>query len=373
MDENKVNEEKVENEINKKHKHHPEIHVNKISMDAKKSFINRCIIAIILVAVTVPCLVLGDYVFMVLIFLASLVASHEITKAPQSIEHKFKRIIFVFAFMMMFLLIFWIFVKNNIAEYIVCRNTNTEFHLTLYQNFKIPEISLSAFGFSVFFLFLMVLIDKNFTVNDAFYFIGMLFVVSVGFQSILFLRFYPLTEMYLSKIASGMTAEQSYEFVESPLFKYGSSICLIIYTLLGTVWNDVGAYIFGSLFGSHKMSPRISPHKTWEGFAGGCLTSFVFSFSFGMILAFCNQPILLILDKNHWYFILILSLLMPFLSTFGDLIFSSVKRFYKIKDFGQALKSHGGILDRLDSALITSILLGLLIPLMSWFVTNFNI
>ena len=60
-----------------------------------------------------------------------------------------------------------------------------------------------------------------------------------------------------------------------------------------------------------------------------------------------------ILDAEHFYNIVILSLMMPIFSVFGDLLFSQIKRHFGIKDFGTALRSHGGILDRLDSILIT--------------------
>lgn len=89
-----------------------QIQVNNISDDAKKSFKNRVIIGIILALIVLPCIILGNYAFMCLIFLATVISTHEICKAPQSIEKKFKNIIFVFAYLMMIILVYWTFSRR---------------------------------------------------------------------------------------------------------------------------------------------------------------------------------------------------------------------------------------------------------------------
>lgn len=333
-------------------------YMNNLNLDTKNSMKNRILVGLVLVLVCVPCIVIGNYVFAALILFAGSIACHEIIKAPQSIERKFSNLIYIFSYLMMIVLIGWVIVKNNIVEYIYHPDN---FVVDLSSMFYGPRISLTSFFICMSFFFLNVLIDKKFTIHDAFYFVTMLFIVSVGFQSILYLRYSPFT--YSNYITGG----DSWNFWNAPdYFRYGQSMLLVFYMLIGTCMNDVGAYFIGVLFGKHKMIPHISPKKTWEGLVGGIVISFLCSGLFALILDLCNVPILEgILDLEHFYNVVILSLLMPVFAVFGDLVFSAIKRYYKIKDFGTALKSHGGILDRLDSILIVSIMMSLFIEVMS--------
>ena len=335
-------------------------YMNNLNLDTKNSMKNRILVSILLVLICVPCIIVGNYVFATLILVAASIACHEIIKAPQSIERKFSNVIYIFSYFMMVALIGWVIVKNNLVE--LSRNPEN-FVFDLSSQFYGPRISLTAFFICITFFFFNVLFDKNFSIQDAFYFISMLFIVSVGFQSILYLRYCPFTFSNLVDGSGGNT----WNYYEAPYyFRYGQSMLLIFYMLIGTCMNDVGAYFIGVLFGKHKMSPRISPKKTYEGLIGGIVISFICSALFALILDLCGVPILAgILDINHFYNVIVLSVLMPIFGVFGDLIFSAIKRHFKIKDFGTALKSHGGILDRLDSILIVSIMLSLFIEVMS--------
>ena len=115
--------------------------------------------------------------------------------------------------------------------------------------------------------------------------------------------------------------------------------------------NDIGAYFIGVLFGRNKVNPRISPKKTWEGFFGGIVISFLISMGFALLVGYLGYPILPFLTPERWYWIVLLSLAMPIIGNLGDFTFSSIKRHYEIKDFGMLLKGHGGILDRLIALL----------------------
>ena len=131
--------------------------------------------------------------------------------------------------------------------------------------------------------------------------------------------------------------------------------------------TDIGAYFIGVFFGKHKMNPRISPKKTWEGFAGGIVISSFFSFGVAMILCACKHPLVSgLLDLQHWYLILALSLILPFVATLGDFVFSSAKRHFEIKDFGNIMPGHGGVLDRLDSVIFTMITTAVFLELVSY-------
>lgn len=113
------------------------------------------------------------------------------------------------------------------------------------------------------------------------------------------------------------------------------------------IWiNDTGAFLVGSLFGRNKLFPRISPKKTWEGFAGGCIftviAAIVLTKCFGSYFDF---PVSL----PCWIGLAIIAVCF---ATWGDLVESLIKRNLKIKDSGNIIPGHGGILDRLDSFLL---------------------
>ena len=143
-------------------------------------------------------------------------------------------------------------------------------------------------------------------------------------------------------------------------------VFFILFSFTCSWFTDIFAYFTGRAFGKHKLNERVSPKKTWEGFFGGVIVSILSTIIFGVVTDACGVPMLPgVLDTEHWYNILILSILIPIFGVFGDLIFSQIKRNYNIKDFGKALKSHGGVLDRLDSILIVSIAMSLVIEMMA--------
>ncbi len=106
------------------------------------------------------------------------------------------------------------------------------------------------------------------------------------------------------------------------------------------VWGaDSGAYMFGRLFGKRKLAPKVSPGKTWEGFFGGLLTSALISVLFGNFAPLSVEPVAL----------LVCSVTAALASVLGDLTESMFKREAGIKDSGNLIPGHGGILDRIDS------------------------
>ena len=107
--------------------------------------------------------------------------------------------------------------------------------------------------------------------------------------------------------------------------------------------NDTFGYIVGVLFGKHPLVPTISPKKTWEGLAGSVLFTII-----GGSLAFHY-----IMDM-HWWIGIIVGLMIVFTATCGDLIESAMKRDLSLKDMGTLLPGHGGMLDRLDSVVLSA-------------------
>jgi phosphatidate cytidylyltransferase len=121
------------------------------------------------------------------------------------------------------------------------------------------------------------------------------------------------------------------------------------YLLLVVKWGDGGAYFIGSRFGKHKMCPRISPKKSWEGLFGGILFSCVvgvlwWHFAEGMLGPY----------KFSLAHALILGVLLPIIGTISDLVESMFKRAVDIKDSGAIAHGLGGMLDMIDSLLFTA-------------------
>ena len=107
--------------------------------------------------------------------------------------------------------------------------------------------------------------------------------------------------------------------------------------------NDTFGYIVGVLFGKHPLVPTISPKKTWEGLAGSTIFTVI-----GGCLAF-NY----IMDM-HWWIGIFVGLMIVFTATCGDLIESAMKSDMSLKDMGSLLPGHGGMLDRLDSVVLSA-------------------
>lgn len=122
---------------------------------------------------------------------------------------------------------------------------------------------------------------------------------------------------------------------------YNHEPLFIWYIILATYVCDSFAYLCGRFFGRHKLCERISPKKTIEGSVGGWFFAAVISFLFAYFF----------IDHEHLLAMGLGSVFLPIFGQIGDLAFSAIKRYFKIKDFGNLLPGHGGVLDRVDSLL----------------------
>jgi phosphatidate cytidylyltransferase len=118
----------------------------------------------------------------------------------------------------------------------------------------------------------------------------------------------------------------------------------VIATITAAVAADTGAYAAGLMFGKHPMAPRISPKKTWEGFGGAVVASVVAGILLGMFML--HLP---------WWTGIVFGLAILTTATIGDLGESMIKRDLGIKDMSSWLPGHGGVLDRLDSILPSTV------------------
>ena len=127
-----------------------------------------------------------------------------------------------------------------------------------------------------------------------------------------------------------------------PMFNYSEKHfgweTFVLFTL---IWSSDGfAYFAGRMFGKHKMAPKISPKKTWEGFAGGVICTLILGF-------FIEQKMPEL--RGNW---IIIGLLVSIFAPLGDLVESQLKRTFGVKDSGNIIPGHGGVLDRLDSFIL---------------------
>jgi phosphatidate cytidylyltransferase len=118
---------------------------------------------------------------------------------------------------------------------------------------------------------------------------------------------------------------------------------LVLYLVFLTQFNDVAQFLFGKSFGRHKVVPKVSPGKTWEGLLGGVATT--------VTLAVVLAPWLTPLRRAESVAAGVMIGLGGFL---GDIVISALKRDLGIKDSGSLLPGHGGILDRIDSLTYTA-------------------
>lgn len=116
----------------------------------------------------------------------------------------------------------------------------------------------------------------------------------------------------------------------------------LILTVVSTGMGDVGAYFIGSWRGKHKLAPKLSPNKTWEGYLGGV----VFAVVTGILLATLFAPVVRLRDGA------LIGALVGAFAPLGDLAMSAFKRSAAIKDFSGIVPGHGGALDRFDTLLI---------------------
>ena len=138
-------------------------------------------------------------------------------------------------------------------------------------------------------------------------------------------------------------------WLSAVLLKQEPSGAKKIILLLFIVWGaDIGAYFSGRAWGNSKLAPKVSPGKTWAGAYGGIGASVValllFAYLFGLIAD----------DSfSQWLQLAFFGLVIAIISIFGDLAESMVKRYRGVKDSGQLLPGHGGIMDRIDSLVAT--------------------
>ncbi len=161
------------------------------------------------------------------------------------------------------------------------------------------------------------------------YFIAGLIYLSVCFMSMVFIRF-------------GFADKGAFLFL----------------SLMISIWvSDIGAYIFGKTIGGAKMAPKISPNKTWAGLFGACICCalMLLNMKFLAISLLSVEAEAVVSQYSNYVGVLCVGLLMGLVAQAGDLIISVFKRKAGVKDTGNLIPGHGGLLDRIDALLLASV------------------
>lgn len=248
----------------------------------------RILSAIIIMLIFIPLLLIGGKTFAIFMALLGVAGLYELINIRES-KKKFPFMMKVFAYI---LVVF--FSLNNF--------TSIEFSSTL-------DYRVMTFIIFVFLIPMVFINDtKRYNLNDALFLIGSTLFMGLSFNLLIITRNY--------------------------------DILYIIYLLLVTTITDTFALFTGSLIGRHKLAPEISPKKTYEGLFGGLFMGVSISVIFYHVAINPSLPLVILI---------LITLCLVIVGQIGDLVFSSIKRYYGRKDFSDLIPGHGGILDRLDS------------------------
>lgn len=254
----------------------------------------RILSAIIMVAIFIPFLILGDVYFSIFMSVLALLGLYELLRVRET-KKEFPKIMKFFAYILVVAFCLY--------------NADSVF---FSYDFDYRVMAFIIFLFTVPMVFINN--TKKYNLNDALFLIGSIFFIGLGFHLIILAR----------------NIDLSY----------------ILFLLLITTMTDTFALISGMLVGEHKLCPEISPKKTIEGLIGGVFMGTFVSTAFYYTVISSNISLVVLI---------FVSALLCLIGQLGDLVFSSIKRYYNVKDFSNIIPGHGGILDRFDSLIFVTL------------------
>lgn len=262
----------------------------------------RIISAVVALIIVIPILIIGGYWFYIGVGLISIIGFYEILSLREN-KRKIPVIMKILA-----ALCFMLFILTciNVEDYTIDSKLFVLIPLVLLT-------PLIWYGKS-----------KEYDVDDAFYLMASTMFLGIAFRYLIVIR--------------------------------TINIHLLMYLLMVTIMSDTFAHFFGTKLGRIKLCPYVSPNKTVEGMIGG--TFFGTFISAMYYLTFINV-------HASTIYVLLFSLVLSLVAQAGDLVFSAMKRKYEVKDYGNIMPGHGGVLDRLDSLIFAIMAFSILIECIS--------
>lgn len=251
----------------------------------------RVISAVVLIAIILPILIIGGLPFKIFTALISILGLKELI----DVRKKEKEIPSIIKYLSYILIGIFILLNN---------------YKKLTIDIRIIPILLLVLLIPIIF----INDDEKYNIKDSMFLIGIIIFLGIGFASFNIIRTFSLTHL--------------------------------IYLVLITTITDTFALFTGMFIGKHKLCEKISPKKTIEGSIGGSLMGTIIPTLFYIYVISSDINIILLI---------LITLLLTIIGQLGDLLFSSIKRHYKVKDFSKLIPGHGGILDRFDSLLLVVI------------------
>lgn len=260
----------------------------------------RTLTGLVLIAILVPLLVLGNWYFALAVAFISYMANYELLAMFSKEEGTFKTL------------------KITMPIWSA---------LTVILGYFEPKMIIPSLVMGIILFLIAMVINKHITPATS-----MKLIFSYLYGGCL-----PLMVLYLREL----------------------NLWIIVLVLVTVMLTDVGGYIFGFLFGKHKLCPSISPKKTIEGailgtiFGMGCgcalyfIATYVLDITFLEVVTHLSKPLEILS-------VISIAFVLAIVGQLGDLVASRIKRAYDIKDFGKIFPGHGGILDRFDSTLLSS-------------------
>ncbi len=254
----------------------------------------RVISAILIVAIFIPFLIIGELPFAIFMSVLAALGMYELIKVRET-KKKFPIPMKIISFLAV---LFFTMLNYESIDF------------TLNINYQIMSVMI--------FLFLMPIVfinnNEKYNFDDSLFLMGAVLFIGLSFNLIIITRNYDISH--------------------------------IIYLLLITTITDTFALFTGRLIGKHKVSPKISPNKTIEGCVGGLLMGTFVASAFYITVINPNFSLV---------FIILITALLSVIAQLGDLVFSAIKRYYDKKDFSDIIPGHGGILDRFDSLIFVTL------------------